>query len=156
MPRKLSSSRIRGGRLTKPTYTRKMPADQNMNPVISGILTTNPGENTPINRGELRNGNPSGDPTKSPRCNALTRSGTPCRCRAMWSERSRRDIRCYRHGGASTGPRTPAGAERCRKANLKHGRYTAATKAERRADRQRLQLLGARQFVVEQVLRFGE
>ena len=27
------------------------------------------------------------------------------------------------HGGMSTGPGTPEGLERCRKANLKHGQY---------------------------------
>jgi hypothetical protein len=30
------------------------------------------------------------------------------------------------HGGTSTGPRTPQGLERCRNANWKHGRYSAA------------------------------
>jgi hypothetical protein len=36
------------------------------------------------------------------------------------------------HGGASTGPRTPEGSERCRKANWKHGKYSAERKAEHR------------------------
>ena len=30
---------------------------------------------------------------------------------------------CRNHGGCSTGPRTPEGLERCRRANWKHGRY---------------------------------
>jgi hypothetical protein len=32
--------------------------------------------------------------------------------------------RCRMHGGMSTGPRTPAGLERSRKARWKHGRYS--------------------------------
>ena len=36
------------------------------------------------------------------------------------------------HGGKSTGPRTPEGLERSRKANLKHGLYSAESIAERR------------------------
>ena len=35
--------------------------------------------------------------------------------------------RCRNHGGLSTGPRTPEGLERCRKANWKHGRYARPT-----------------------------
>jgi hypothetical protein len=31
------------------------------------------------------------------------------------------------HGGASTGPRTDEGRERCRQARMKHGRYSAET-----------------------------
>ena len=33
--------------------------------------------------------------------------------------------RCSLHGGKSTGPRTPEGLERMRKAKTKHGLYTA-------------------------------
>jgi hypothetical protein len=47
--------------------------------------------------------------------------------------RSRR--RCRLHGGKSTGPRTPEGAERARLANLRHGRCTEAAQAERAAAR---------------------
>jgi hypothetical protein len=36
------------------------------------------------------------------------------------------------HGGLSTGPKTAEGIERIRRAVTKHGRYTAAAKAERR------------------------
>ena len=35
------------------------------------------------------------------------------------------------HGGSSTGPKTPEGIKRIRRAQLKHGRYTKAAKAER-------------------------
>ena len=43
---------------------------------------------------------------------------------------------CALHGGKSSGPRTPEGIERIRKARTKHGRYSAKAKAERRAYRQ--------------------
>ena len=36
-----------------------------------------------------------------------------------------RDGRCHKHGGASTGPRTAEGRERCRAAPLKHGGRSA-------------------------------
>ena len=37
--------------------------------------------------------------------------------------------RCRMHGGKSTGPRTPQGRERSRRANWKHGRYTRTNTA---------------------------
>jgi hypothetical protein len=40
--------------------------------------------------------------------------------------------RCRMHGGCSTGPRTPEGLERCRRAATKHGRRSAAEMAYRR------------------------
>jgi len=83
------------------------------------------GETGQPNRGELRNGNPPGDPSKSPRCGARTRSGKPCQAPAMWSKTAGRYTRCRLHGGASTGPRTPAGLERCRRANWKTGAHSA-------------------------------
>ena len=55
----------------------------------------------------------------APRCWARTRAGHPCRSPAM------RNGRCRMHGGASTGPRTPEGLERCRMANFKHGMRSA-------------------------------
>ncbi len=39
--------------------------------------------------------------------------------------------RCKLHGGKSTGPRTPEGLERSRRANWKHGYYSREAKAER-------------------------
>ena len=39
--------------------------------------------------------------------------------------------RCKVHGGKSTGPRTPEGLERSRRANWKHGRFSREAKAER-------------------------
>ena len=67
----------------------------------------------------LRNGNPQGNPNNAPRCGAKTRKGTPCKAPAMANGR------CRMHGGKSTGPRTPEGLERSRKANWKHGYYSA-------------------------------
>jgi len=66
-------------------------------------------------RGHLKNGNPSGDYLKSPRCGACTRAGGCCRQPAMANGR------CRLHGGLSTGPRTPEGLARCRTARLVHG-----------------------------------
>jgi len=74
----------------------------------------------------LRNGNPQGNPMNAPRCGAKTRKGTPCRAPAMANGR------CRMHGGKSTGPRTPEGLERSRKANWKHGYYSAESIAMRR------------------------
>jgi hypothetical protein len=59
------------------------------------------------------------------RCGAKTRSGTLCRCPAMWSERSQRYTRCRLHGGASTGPRTPEGLHASKRARYVHGEYSA-------------------------------
>jgi len=71
-------------------------------------------------RGRLKNGNPSGDYLKSPRCGALTRVGGCCRQPAMANGR------CRMHGGLSTGPRTPAGLARCRTTRVVHGCRTRA------------------------------
>lgn len=60
----------------------------------------------------------------APRCGATgKRTGQPCRGAAMPNGR------CRMHGGASTGPRTAAGLERCRAATWKHGRRDAAARA---------------------------
>jgi len=62
----------------------------------------------------------------APRCGARSkRTGKPCRGAAMPNGR------CKLHGGKSTGPRTPEGLARCRRANWKHGYYSRETKAER-------------------------
>jgi hypothetical protein len=75
-------------------------------------------------RGCLKNGNPPGDPSDAPRCGARTRNGTPCMGSAMTNGR------CRMHGGRSTGPRTPQGLARSRKARWKHGRYSLRARAE--------------------------
>jgi hypothetical protein len=74
----------------------------------------------------LRNGNPRGNPMNAPRCGARTRKGTPCRAPAMANGR------CRMHGGKSTGPRTPEGLERSRRAHFKTGYYCAELIALRR------------------------
>ena len=62
----------------------------------------------------------------APRCGARSkRTGKPCRAAAMPNGR------CKLHGGKSTGPRTPEGLERSRRANWKHGYYSREAKAER-------------------------
>lgn len=62
----------------------------------------------------------------APSCGGRTRNGSPCQAPAM------RNGRCRMHGGLSTGPRTPEGLERCRRAPWKHGRYSAEMRAFRR------------------------
>jgi hypothetical protein len=60
------------------------------------------------------------------RCGARSkRTGKPCRGAAMPNGR------CKVHGGKSTGPRTPEGLERSRRANWKHGHFSREAKAER-------------------------
>ena len=80
----------------------------------------------------LKNGNRQGDWHNAPRCGAKTRKGTPCRSAAM------KNGRCRMHGGMSTGAKTAEGIERIRVARTKHGRYSAASIARRRAARQAL------------------
>jgi hypothetical protein len=75
-------------------------------------------------RGWLKNGNPTEDPSTAPRCGATTRKGAPSRGPAMHNGR------CRMHGGASTGPRTEAGLAHSRRANWKHGWYSAKAKLE--------------------------
>ena len=84
-------------------------------------------------RGWLRNGNPPGDFTKSARCGAQTRRGTSCQCPAMANGR------CRLHGGCSTGPKSPEGIERIRRAVTKHGRYTKVAMRRARDSRKLIQ-----------------
>ena len=49
--------------------------------------------------------------------------------------------RCRMHGGMSTGAKTAEGIERIRAARTKHGRYSAATVARRRAARQAIRTI---------------
>ena len=48
---------------------------------------------------------------------------------------------CRTHGGASTGPRTEAGRQRCAEAKTVHGRETRAIRAERSLATARLSAL---------------
>jgi hypothetical protein len=59
-----------------------------------------------------------------PRCGAKTRAGSPCRLVAGPKRR------CWLHGGAPG-----SGAPKGNRNRLKHGRYTAAALAERKAVR---------------------
>ena len=92
-------------------------------------------------RGWLKNGNPPGQVTNAPRCGAKTRRGTPCQGPAMPNGR------CRMHGGPSTGPRTPEGLARSRRANWKHGAFSReafALRASGREQRRELtELIGA-------------
>src|SRR5215204_6950874 len=70
------------------------------------------------------------------RCGARRkRDGKPCCQPAMPNGR------CRVHGGLSTGPRTPEGLERSRRANWKHGHYSAKAKRVRREARQQFRVL---------------
>ena len=101
----------------------------------------------------LRNGNPSGNPHLSPRCGAKTRSGAPCRAPAMWSKKTGKYTRCKFHGGASTGPRTPEGLERCRRTNWRHGKRSVERITERRAIRRTFQRIRLANDQLERELR---
>jgi hypothetical protein len=61
----------------------------------------------------------------APRCGAKRRDSGSCASPAM------KNGRCRMHGGKSTGPRTPGGLERARKARWRHGYYSAEAKAQR-------------------------
>ena len=76
--------------------------------------------------GWLKNGNPPGDPSKTIRCLAKTRSGAACKSPAM------KNGRCRLHGGKSTGPRTPEGLARIIEAHFKHGEYTKEAREEQK------------------------
>src|SRR4051794_1343427 len=66
----------------------------------------------------------------APRCGARTRRGQPCRAPSIRTKK-----RCRMHGGLSTGPRTPEGLERSRRARWKHGRFSKAEIEARRVAR---------------------
>lgn len=89
---------------------------------------------TPSPLGTLRYSNPSGDPAKAPRCGAKarTRGGLPCQAPAIAGK-----LRCRMHGGVSTGPRTPEGLERSRRARWIHGKRSMEARAARVAERER-------------------
>lgn len=103
-----------------------------MNPKISEGVALHGATALQPNRGELKHGNRSGDPSSSPRCGARNRHGAPCGSPAMWSQRSGIYTRCWRHGGRSSGPKTPEGLERSKRARWKHGLYSAEHKEYRR------------------------
>jgi hypothetical protein len=60
----------------------------------------------------------------APRCGARRKlDGMGCRAPAMPNGR------CHKHGGASNGPRTVEGLERCRRAPWRHGKRAAEARA---------------------------
>jgi hypothetical protein len=64
------------------------------------------------------------------RAKARTRGGQPCQAALVRGKK-----RCRMHGGLSTGPRTPEGLERSRRARWVHGRHSRdAIEARRRAN----------------------
>jgi len=65
------------------------------------------------------------------------RDGEPCQSSAMPNGR------CRVHGGTSTGPRTPEGLERSRKARWQHGFYSAEAREQRRKARETARILRA-------------
>jgi hypothetical protein len=71
------------------------------------------------------------------RCGAKRRNSGSCASPAM------KNGRCRMHGGLSTGPRTPEGLDRARRARWKHGYYSAEAKAARAEGRQTLRELRA-------------
>jgi|SRR5690348_7392307 len=90
-------------------------------------------DSTRPRRGWLKNGNTPGNPDLAPRCGAKTRMGTACMSPAMSNGR------CRMHGGRSTGPRTPGGLERSKRARWKHGFYSVDEAESRRQSRRLLQ-----------------
>lgn len=65
--------------------------------------------------------------TAAPRCQAKSkRSGLQCRKAAMKGKKV-----CRTHGGASTGPRTPEGRQKCAAVKTIHGWETRAIRRER-------------------------
>lgn len=105
-----------------------------------------------MHRGVLKHGNPAGDPSTAPRCGARTRNGGACRAPAMQNPKTGRYTRCRMHGGASTGPRTREGLDRCRKARWKHGRRSAGAIATQRRRAAKMRKVEAELRFLKQLL----
>jgi hypothetical protein len=98
-----------------PSLSTSAAAGHGVDPSKHSTAATLP----PDRRGRLKNGNRAGDFLAAPRCGAHTRCHGACRQPAMPNGR------CHLHGGLSTGPRTPEGLARSRRARLTHGGYAA-------------------------------
>ena len=124
-----STSRRNGALRPGPSAQRRATAAHRRPPkrtrkATAPRLATKP-QGTSGTRGCLKNGNPPGDLSRVTACGARNkRSGQPCRAPAMLNGR------CRLHGGLSTGPRTPEGLARSRRARWKHGGYSV--EAQRR------------------------
>jgi len=101
-----------------------------------------PAASLPLDRrGRLKNGNRPGDFLAASRWGARTRCSGACRQPAM------KNGRCRLHGGLSTGPRTPEGLARSRRARLIHDGRSAQVRAllrEARLQARRTRALRAR------------
>jgi hypothetical protein len=80
-------------------------------------------------RGGRAGGEEAALPPPRPCCGARTRAGAPCGPPGLANGR------CRAHGGLSTGPRTPEGLARMRRAKTRHGLYSGEVLALRRAVR---------------------
>jgi hypothetical protein len=70
-------------------------------------------------------------------CNAvIARTGSLCGATAIEGR-----LKCARHGGMSTGPKTPEGRQRCAQARTVHGRETTSMRLERSLASARLAVL---------------
>jgi hypothetical protein len=127
------SSQPRGrAAMMTPANSTVVSAGHGVDRSKSGVASTDGPGVAPHRRGRLKNGNPAGDFLAAPRCGARTRCGGSCRQPAMPNGR------CRLHGGLSTGPRTPDGLARSRRARWKHGARSAEVTALRREVRMRL------------------
>jgi hypothetical protein len=124
-----------------------------MNPMNSGEVEAVQRYSAKGSRGWLKNNNKPGDPSKSPRCGAHKRDGTPCRAPAMWSRRTGRYTRCRLHGGCSTGPRTPEGLALSKRARWKHGQCSQEHREYRREMRAWIAYFNAELKVIARELR---
>src|SRR5215211_1777583 len=98
-------------------------------------MSNEPDEREPIERVQARL-EALAKANAAPRCGARSkRTGKPCQGAAMPNGR------CKFHGGKSTGPRTPEGLERSRRANWKHGGRSRAVVEQRREARRELRAL---------------
>ena len=81
------------------------------------------------------------------RCQAVSkRTGLQCSAPSM---RSAGRAVCYRHGGASTGPRSEAGKRKIAAAQLKHGLHSKSAIAQRQEIAARLAMLEDAMHVLE-------
>ena len=86
----------------------------------------------------------AGGRIRCPQCQAKSKR-TKLQCRAPASKGK---TKCRFHGGASTGPKTPEGRQRCAEAKTIHGRETREARSERSLASARLAVLEEVGFVL--------